>query len=79
MARRKKIGMKTGDMVLFGGVGLLAVYLLTKKPTTTPYYPPTGYPPYTGYPVQSNPGNSTSSIISASGSALGDIISSIFG
>lgn len=73
MARRKVSGMSTMDVVLIGGVGLLAVYLLTKKSTPTVVTVPTG----TSSTTNTGSSNSTSALLE-SGSDLIDSLSNLF-
>lgn len=77
MARKRKVGMKTTDLVLLGGAGLLAVYLLTKPKTATTTWqtgPGGTLVPYNPVSQPVNPGNSTAGIITASGGALSDLL-----
>lgn len=70
---------KTMNTVLLVGGAALAVYLLTRPKTPTPFMPAPGVTYPAGY-LQAGavaPGNTTSSIIAASGTAAGNLISSL--
>lgn len=71
MTKKKAVGKGPSGttIAVFAGVGLLAVYALTKKPATTPYYP---------YPGTNPPPNSTAGIINA-GSGLLSQLMNLFG
>jgi hypothetical protein len=75
------MGKINTETILLLAAGAAAIYFITKKPTAPTYNPalyPPGYNPYA--PVQSTvPGNTTGGIITAAGSAAGNIINAIWG
>ncbi len=70
MQKKKRVsGIDTSTLLLVGG-GLLAAYFIMSKPAA----PVVATPVYTPQQLLNNSGNSTASIISASGSAVSNIL-----